>query len=497
VSKSTADPLGQAIAQPKEQAQSMIGSIIAPISEIGDTIEGALSAVQPIMDLVGMFGGLLDKPEIEEPITRVYQNTLMNVNQADRADQAIPLALYSGSYLGVDHSALPGGKAWTYFDYASTPSLHSQWTFTATSATAIIPFVASGTPLSVVINSFNYWRSSVRYILKFYCPAFVSARILLCLTPQGNPVLDQVANNLTRVIDVKGDTTDSFTIPFIYRWDYRSNGDPGTNETAIITLQASVLTQIITNDLSVTPSIDMIVFSACGPDMQVSLPIPTIPYEYTYPNVTTLPRRRSFTTSKAKAKKVVKQCDISQEFKNTFAPFVMDCEYFTDSHASTSENPMYITDMMKRYQNGKNNGTPGVYPMYDPDVNTHSWAFAQSFMYCRGGHKVKMVSIDDVNSVRYTVDHALDLTIHNNYTGKPSVIAHDPSSATTPAFEVSVSAPYYNRMPYFNRIGGVNNPTPAALTIVTNGRPTAQYQVYSAARDDFQLGFLVPPPAPV
>lgn len=353
-----------------------------------------------------------------------------------------------------------------------TPALHCQYKFTAAGDAISIPYIAIGTPLWVMVNTHQFWRSSIRFYVKFFCPAFVSGRILFIIGPSGLPVANTVANNLSRVVDVKGDTTETFTLPFVFPTDMCQPTD------FPYTIQASVLTQIVSNDTSITPSIDMVIYSAAAPDCQFSLLIPPQPTTYGYPNIIPPAPLR-----------VKRQCDVSKEFATTFNPFVMNCEMLTDNHSVTSEMTMYVTDVLKRYVNAP---TPtitvnsAVFPgEYRPAVNTPQLLFARMFMAHRGGTRLKIIESDNPFIVAALYNFAP--AWNGSLTGVPALVSAGFQS------ELSVTSPWYFQVPWRWYDSDLTIGAMPPTTVYYGGTTPDQYLTLIAVRDDYQLGFLIPP----
>jgi hypothetical protein len=427
------------------------------------------------MNIVETLGGLLDKPDQVGEVTKVIPYNSANTCCADEVDQALSLSLYKTSYLNTDFSTLPNGRAYTFLDVAMTPALHGQFTFTNTVNTCTFPYVGSGTPLYVVRDLHQFWRSSVRFLFKFFCPAFVSARFLICLAPPDTPVLDKIANNLTRVVDVKGETTEYFTVPFVWPTDFAKVDDKP------LTLQVSVLTQIVSNDTSTTPMIDLVIFSAAGPDAQFSLPCTPDTLVYGYPN-----RNPTFE----------RQCDIRGEFDKTFNPFLMECEYLVDSHHVTSETSMYVTDLLKRYQDYQNPESTAIstviYGVYAPLENTTAHVINRMFLFQRGGLHFKFV-YSSGTIITMIADPELGPDAVAPYSnGAPWHFGQSPNDT-----EISFSVPWYNNVPYTSAIIGSDadlpNHPPNYNVYLGSSLTWGNTAIYTAVRDDFQLGFLIAP----
>jgi hypothetical protein len=390
-----------------------------------------------------------------------------------------------------------------------TPALHGQFRFTSASGTGsavTFPYLAPGTPLALCAGIHAFWRSSVRIQCRFYCPAFVSARFLFVLSPLGVPTVDSVANNLTRVIDVKGDTVDSFTLPMLWPVDFLP-GSTALSANVPYAIQVSVLTQIVTNDTSLTPSIDLVMFSAAGPDCQFSAPVyDAYRMDYSYPNNISAPPKKKQVDGKKEEAPLVKktglnrsfrglkffdmerQCSINEEFKKEFSPFLMDCEYLTDSHHVTSETTLYVTDLLKRYQQCSaltlTSGVGTLPALYTPDASTLGYLISRCFLFQRGGVRYKFVE----NSEKFMcVAYGIAPTgWSGQLTGNGSLVAASPS-----AMEMSISVPWIQQIPYASQLINIEN---VMLDCNVYYNTTLDsLNVYTAARDDFQLGFLVAP----
>jgi hypothetical protein len=329
---------------------------------------------------------------------------------------------------------------------------------------------------------------------------------LFVLFPLGVPTVDSVANNLTRVIDVKGDTVDSFTLPMLWPVDFLP-GSTALSANVPYAIQVSVLTQIVTNDTSLTPSIDLVMFSAAGPDCQFSAPVyDAYRMDYSYPNNISAPPKKKQVDGKKEEAPLVKktglnrsfrglkffdmerQCSINEEFKKEFSPFLMDCEYLTDSHHVTSETTLYVTDLLKRYQQCSaltlTSGVGTLPALYTPDASTLGYLISRCFLFQRGGVRYKFVE----NSEKFMcVAYGIAPTgWSGQLTGNGSLVAASPS-----AMEMSISVPWIQQIPYASQLINIEN---VMLDCNVYYNTTLDsLNVYTAARDDFQLGFLVAP----
>jgi hypothetical protein len=302
------------------------------------------------------------------------------------------------------------------------------------------------------------------------------------IAPTGTPVIDSVANNLSMVIDVKGETIKNVTLPFIWPTDMARFGD-----IALYKIQASVLQQIVTNDTTQTPLVTMIVFSAAGPDAQFSCPITPSPIDYVYP---------ASSVVKVGKLEIKKHASIRKEFEATFEPILMDCSYLSDQRHVTSETSLYVTDLLKRYQTlGGAPPTTNVWLLpgdYRPMANSIGYFLQSMFMFYRGGVKYKITNIAG-EALAVTFD---GVTLDpDSWTGQ-GMGAATIWAAPTDDFEMSYAVPWMNVVPYSSQALGDNTsypsqPTPI-MAFATGTLGYADINILTAVRDDYQLGFLIP-----
>jgi len=484
---STSQPLAQAVSPPPPSFMNLPTVITDTIGSLGTTVQSLFSTVQPLMPDITALLGMLDKPEIEEAVTRVFPTGAANCCVVDRNDQSLPLTLYTGSYVNIDHETMPGGQPWKIVDIANRPCLHSYCAFTASNNAYIFPYIANGTPFDFCKHLHRLWRGSVRMQLRFYCSSFVSCRFLLVYSPGSSTSDQSLANNVTRVIDVKGDTVVSFTLPYVFQTDLAYTGAFGGDPFDLVgTLQVSIYTQIISTDTTTDPRIDMVVFSAATADCQFSYPVMPEPIVYsTWPNATPVVLSKG---------RIVRQADISDDFGVEFSPFIEGCTYLTDNKNSTSETSVYVTDLMKRYQSANYlvQGTTGIFVDRDyfPNPGTIARVLFNTFAFWRGGFRIKVVtptpsttgsSAQPMYGVRMN-----DGSSPGSYYlgGGAGLVSADVSA------EVDFTIPWIRTVP-FDYIVSLLTPGHNSYVVDCFANLDSVH-VYTAVRDDFQLGFLIP-----
>jgi len=210
---------------------------------------------------------------------------------------------------------------------------------------------------------------------------------------------------------------------------------------------------------------------------------------------------------------VRKQCDIVEAFSYEFPPFVPGCNYQVENHYTVSENTEYVTDVLKRYATMNatlpTGLTGNVLPMqYNPDPRSIQAQLRNSFLFHRGGVSYKLYNPITVPTVANAV--------RANYTVRagPVVWGMDPTmgfgSPVLPQGdqndEMTVSVPWQWYLPYLVQGQITPNLTadPMYAAIHPNagdpyatfslGNPLNPKYVFTCVRDDYAVGFLVPPP---
>jgi len=406
-----------------------------------------------------------------------------NMASVDMHDQSLPLTLYEKSYTSVDPAGLPDGGPWSLLDVCMRPALHSAYHFTPTNDIAYIPYIAMGTPVSYLQFLHQWWRGSMRMQLHFFASAFTSARFLIVWTPTISESNQSLTDTISQVVDVRGDTVVSFTLPYLSETDYLPLTIGGSSTPASVgTLQVSLYNDIVTADNTTDPVVDLVVFSATDADFQFHTPVipqatADYPFVYSYPNVTV-------PAFAARAKSSVQeQCDIRAEFKASFPPIVAGCSHYADNSYVATENPRMILDYMKRYQSVLPNSSAvatAVLPgQYAPESTTIGAWLVPLFGYWRGGLRYKVVNNETptMMAARFG-DTSTDAYFAS---GTACLIQ------TNPANVLDFSAPWTDLLPF--RVQGSVNTIQWPVDVPS---PDDCYY-YVAVRDDYSVGFLIPP----
>jgi len=259
---------------PIDEAEDSVKLVVDALKSV--TIGDAISeAVDLTRDLFPAIGYILDKPDdlrVQQP---VITEPSYDIFQADKEDVGVSYGLYKGRYVDPAASRLPSSKNFTISDYARIPGLRGPvvtWA-AATAPVEILPIQShpDGTtyaiPLDYAWLASLQWRGSVKVCLMFFTSAFISARFAVQYinkietTDAYSTVYDQ---GLSRVINVKGDTIDTFTLPWLSRFWWSENALPA--------FQVSLVSTIATTDTVNAPKIHMLCWVAGGDDIQFAFP---------------------------------------------------------------------------------------------------------------------------------------------------------------------------------------------------------------------------------
>jgi hypothetical protein len=468
--RGAADPVQQASSAISTTSNSVASTISSVIDAVATPVEDVLGAIQPLASLFSTFLSF-DKPELQNTLQRFVQLPSADFTQSDQKTWSLPLTLNKNSYLSTEGSKVPDGGAWTWSRVAMTPALVGVSTFSNSSSPFIYTMVTKATPLAFACSNHLMYRSSVRVMLQFFAPTFVSGRILVLYNPSSITPVASVDNNITRIIDVKGDTTVQFTLPWINPTDFLDVDEGGALTNGPGYIQLSVYNDIVTSDSSTDPNIDVAVWMSAAPDCQFSYPV----YQGLYNDA---PRRFR------------PQCDIQQSFTRTFPPFVENCTMYTDQHYCTSEVSDLLTDQLKRFQLSyvptAVGQTQPVGYQYTPSESTIGWAINNAFVFRRGGVLYRFLRKDKVASPVIQTAYFEGPTAEFVPGSGEAYIQSGNVDAT-----FSIALPWVEEVPYTSQTD--YSVRMAVYAFTTTDTDPDFPTVFCAVRDDFELGWLVAP----
>lgn len=376
---------------------TVFGSLF-DILKIGvNTVSGLAPTVGALAPLAPL---LLDKPEVVVDPTRTFNSVCSDHFTSDTAALAVPVT-YSKNNYGTMLSGL-GVRlgTWTIAQYAALPGLAKVVSLTNLAPTGAIPTALTPTPLGRCVSMFCFWKASLRITMQAYASAFTSARLAIYMRPTSSTSTNY-DDHIVKIIDIKGDTTVSFTVPFV-------NDLAWYQDTPPFTLEYKLLTPIIGNDSALDPTIGLVFWLAGGPDAQfamerrpdtwsvgASYPLPPLSSSEKVapppPSSKTRRLRRVDAPPLPSVPGAVKQSAIQTHFSSaSFDPIVDQCSYLIDDGYAMTDVPVTFNDVLKRYRPFVTSISQARDFYQNPDFTevTHS-AFLNCFGVVRGGYSVK------------------------------------------------------------------------------------------------------------
>jgi hypothetical protein len=352
---------------PATVGSGVVAAVSNPVSAlIAQPISDVEQAVDAVSDVVtDAWGGVtallpfLDKPDRSEPQTPIVIEEATDMYNTDLPDSNVSISLYKQRYADPGAGRMPMSKNWTISEYARIPGLRTVLAFVAESDDFEIPLImahkdnaVNRIPLDFAALSSTLWRGSIKMCLMFVTSAFNSARFAvqyINATDTIGAYPNTYDRGITKVVNVKGDTHDLVTLPWLDQkwWDYTSNdtgGAAGPERVFPPRIRVSMLTPIISTDVTLSPKIYMLVWIAGGDDIQFAYPRVPQYYEWTYFDAPEVRRRRRQNIEPIKA-----QTSVGKLFQGTFPPIAENVFYDIDNGYCHHEQIGPITDVMKRY----------------------------------------------------------------------------------------------------------------------------------------------------
>jgi len=329
--------------------RSKARSIAHPADDTGGSVDEVVEAVRNVTlgDLTGaatkLFSGLsgfmFDKPDQYEAHMPVIQEPSTDLFITDIPDSNPYYGMYKDHYLDPGIGRMPLTRDFTVSEYAQIPGLRAtNVVFTAKNDNALFN-LASKTPLTnndqflipfdYAVLSSRLHRGSVKVHLQFFTSAFFSGRFSVQVgnvndyaTPFSLP---DYTSGISRVVNVKGDTTDSFLVPYLDSkwWEKGSQA-----QQLFINLESDITSTETAQD----PIIRLAVWISAGDDHQFAFPRVVQQAEWATP--VGLP---------------VAESSIGSIFKDSFPPIVPNAVYNIDQGYCNNETLTTVSSICKRY----------------------------------------------------------------------------------------------------------------------------------------------------
>lgn len=474
-----------------DTATNIVNSVVSAPAQIADGLIGAADSFLS-QGLAGIVGGLFDKPDqVDEPTTVVIDSSKDLLN-CDIPSQMTNVGLYKSRYLDPSPSRMPGAKpgGFTLLDFAKIPGLLQVHEFSGTLAPhldldlikAVCPFDQLRTPLEYATKCCHLSRGSVKLCLQFFTSSFVSARFVVQLKRKetGLGFDDDYDWGLAKVINVKGDTVDTMTIPWIdYVW---------WRDIDLRQIRIKLVSGMVSTDVTTDPKIGLLVWAAAADDYQFAFP--RLPSQDDWQPESTLSQA---------------QAAIGQLFQTDFPAIVADVFYDTDQGYCNNEAISHVTDLAKRF--ACMNTEP--VPLWNPltlDVNvldtvpvknpTEIWneyaafrrtffgAMRAMFMFRSGGYAYRAYRLSEGDLIW-------------KVRGDGRSTTRDLSGTIYPHPFDSVArliVPQLASTPYLMLNNDNDDETPDyGLSLIGTPVLSDQHLVFLAARDDVQFGYPILP----
>jgi hypothetical protein len=464
---------------------------------MGDAVGGAVSLGSSVMKTIGNIAPffMFDKPDRYVPQTPVINEPSIDLFNTDIADSNVSVGVCAGRYVDPGSGRMPMTKNWSVSQYAQIPGLRSPYhTFISSGDNFTIPLLqqhptgdSMKIPLDYAWLSSGLWRGSLKVYFQFRTSGFNSARISVATinnVEYPGQFASDYSNGLSKVINVKGDTNDTFCIPWL------SSG--WWSEDALPAIKVTLETPIATQDVSLDPKIYMLTWVAGGEDIQFAFP--RVPQVTEWRGIADIPPLSLKGKQKAEA-----QTAIGGVFTSNFPPIVDNCHADIDTGFCTFENLGSVTDLTKRYSALSSTSEfnrsgfdakllditfDPANPDYDLLVNdvrsTIFGAWRAAFLFRSGGYRFRHY-VDRDSTHTYSIDNKIGgRTIPGTFYRTP---VDDMARLTVPQlanYPFAVLGQPIQRLSIL-LIEGSTEPNP-----LVNPR-------YIAARDDIQLGFPILP----
>jgi len=394
------------------------------------------------------------------------------------------LGVRMGHWTLAQYAALPGIALNTKYNPVVTPSLD-------------ITYRDSITPYGFMCRRFALTRGSIKVMLQFFCSAFVSARFAVYVIPPDD-VSENFDDYVVRIIDVKGDTTNAFTIPFLCPTTWSESPNPPFR------IRLKVLSPIIGFDAAADTSIGLVAWISGGPDTQFANPtfqdfdyVPISPLPAPPPEPKALTRALTRTDPILSSSKlppgVEKQSAIAQDFEKGFDPIINGCNFVVCNGYSVSDAPVSFNDLWKRYQ--PMHGTPPLLgdliplSIYIDNLSYHGLTLG-CFAARRGGYRLKtQIPNPAPDPLGLPGDFVPFLDFYNSTAPAGSGIEmFGLSLATTDGYH-HFSVPWNSKVPWAN----YKFPGTAYQIILPDSPGIGLGFAQIAVRDDFETGLPILP----
>jgi len=459
------------------------------IHSLGGLISGGVG------DLLGMMA-FLDKPDETDPQKPVINEASRDLFLVDVGDSNVSVSVYRDRYVDPGKTRMPMSAPWTISKYAQIPGLKAFIDFTTAHTSWTLNLMGNlvnptdlRTPLDYAFYNSHMWRGSVKVMFQFFTSAFISARLVVqYINAVEFPGYDtDYTNGLSRVINVKGDTVETITLPWLSAVWWSSKALPQ--------IKISLISDIASSSPVLDAKIFGIMWVAGGDDIQFAYPRIVQDTEWKYRT----PPTEFPILKRIKDDPIIyePQAAIQSMFETMdFPPIAENCMYDVDNGYCTNEVLGLVTDICKRYSVMPPNDTfnqdildggcldnwypapvAGVqYGTWDAFRRTYYGAWRAAFLFRSGGYRWRQYQTAVGAEKTWNIQSSTDVPTY----GTTYCTPFDTTARLT--------VPQVMQTP-FGQLGIPNT----ELSIVRAATDFPNVVTYIAARDDLQLGYPILP----
>lgn len=262
-------------------------------------------AIGGFSDVLDMgLGFLMDKPIDVQAVTKIRPDSNSGLALGNGLDQVEQLGIVPNNLVVNDYKVYKESKDYNLFEnYKMLPGLVLLGQFDASATVNSRVFVHPVTPtrtawelaagenrfytthISNLASFFGYWTGSMKYHILFFTSKFISGRVTMKWIPDPtyNAAITNAdfGNSLGHTIDITGDTSYSFTIPWMQQKPWQKVPTPTVASDPSVSTWLGFNGQIalyITNPLVVgqvtgTASVGYALYCSGGPDFRVARPM--------------------------------------------------------------------------------------------------------------------------------------------------------------------------------------------------------------------------------
>lgn len=441
-------------AKNKQSAGIDAKGVVSTVSKIARQMPVIGGVWSGIADKINSLAGDLSKPQNMSATTYVVNRYYGDINHGAGLDDVAAMSVYPNPQ--VTSAPTMYGMQTSHLkvtQLAQRPALYDQITWNAVTTSLTIECEPNVRGATIATNDwlysmnrcFKFWRGSIKYLFHFCVPAFYSFRVRISVYI--NHTVGNYGDVMSRIIDVKGDTWEGVTIPYLHTTTW-CDVDEGMAEQRV---RIELLTPIIGSSDPGAPIVYVNVFRAAGEDFQFS--------GYRNPSDYTLKN----------------QMNIGSKFAEVFPGINEGTKQSITNGNVMCEVIDTVSDLLKK----PGEFTPAGGP-YFPGSGTALFSpfqyFSRFFMFWRGGRVLRHYHPPNVTGSQGGWHLAIGSThfLENGW-----VPAY--STATGPYQQEGVLVPYFCAQPYYPTQafdGHVVNsaysqyPVDAVLTITTADKVT-------------------------